>query len=245
MKRATNLFMTITVASAAACGGGGQANNQNASDNAASPAATSAPANTAAGSQAARQPARMPDVLSKAESAAEDIQDDIAGGSWSAASGKVDTLANLQSRIAATGPAQNDLDAYATALDTLRAAVQQQRRNQALTSANRMSRALNGMMEAYPTRVPIDVAYMDVAGRDVIYDAQEGQWSQADSAVSELRQRYSAVKSHVTLADASLDQRITGEISRLQSAVSAHNLGPAKSVATAILDDVDRIEQTY
>lgn len=186
-----------------------------------------------------------PDVLSRAESASEDVQDDISAGDWAAALVRVDTLRSLQSRLATLRSAPGNIGTYASALDSLRSAVSRRSTDAALNAANRISRAVTGMMAGYSATVPIAVAYMDVAGRDALYGATQGRWSEADSAAGELHQRYSTVQAHVQRADTALDRRVSGEIRQLRDAIRARNAGPARALATSLLKDVDEIEKTY
>jgi hypothetical protein len=101
------------------------------------------------------------------------------------------------------------------------------------------------MMADYPTKVPVEVAYMDVAGRDVLYAAQQGRWGDAADPVGEVGRRYAAVRAEVRARDPSLDRRVTSEIAQLQRAVVSRARDRATSLAEALLEDVDRIEQTF
>ena len=106
-----------------------------------------------------------------------------------------------------------------------RPAITRRSRADVLTAGNRVSRVVTAIMTDYPTKVPVGVTLMDVAGRDALYASQQGRWADAAKARAELGRNYAAVQVHVRARDPALDR--------------------ATSLAQALLDDVDRIEQTF
>jgi hypothetical protein len=112
-------------------------------------------------------------------------------------------------------------------------------------AANQVSRIVTGIMADYPMKVPVEVAYMDVAGRDVLYAAQQGRWSSAADPVAEVGRNYAAVQAEVRARNPALDQLVTSEIAHLQVAVASRARDRATSLAQALLEDVDHIEQTF
>ncbi len=247
MQRAVELSLICLAAALAGCGGGGGSPGQGSGGNAQAGAATQDTAAPAArqATPAATDSAGVPAAMEQAEGLAEDAQDDIPAGRWSAAGSKVSQLQGLRSQLTSAGAATGDVDAFASAVDSLASAIGRRARFPALTAANRVSRLLNGMMASYPTKVPIAVAYMDVAGRDVLYHAQQGQWTAANDAVSEVRHNYTSVADHVKAADAQLDSTVIGELDRMQRAIASKDASTATSLANRLLEDVDRIEKTY
>jgi hypothetical protein len=147
-------------------------------------------------------------------------------------------------QLAATDVAPAQRSRYTAALDSLSGAMSRRSRGDALTAANGVSRIVTDITAGYPARVPVDVTYMDVAGRDVLYAAREGRWSSATAPVAEIGQRYAAVQKDVTARNPALDRRVTSEIAELRRAVDAGERVRAATLAQALLDDVDRIEQT-
>jgi hypothetical protein len=133
----------------------------------------------------------------------------------------------------------------ANTLDFLVVALAERSRPKALTAANRVSRVVTDIMAAYPTTVPIDVAYMDVGTRDVLYDTEQRHWSRAAVGAADLLGHYADVQSHVRARDPALDRRVASEIGQLRRAIDAREQAPAVTLAKALLDDVDRIEQSY
>jgi len=148
-------------------------------------------------------------------------------------------------KLASVGVAETKRSAYVNALDSLAAAIARRSRAGALTAGNRVSRVVAGIMADYPTKVPVDVTLMDVAGRDVLYAAQQGRWGDAANATAELGRNYAVVQVHVRARDSALNRRVTAEIVRLQRAVVSRARDRATSLALALLEDVDRIEQTF
>ncbi len=233
----------------AACGGSSRQNGSAPAAAAAAPAGTTAavmpaaPPGSAAAAPAPGVP--MPASLEKAEGLAQDIQDDIQNGSWAAAQSKLSGLRTLTDTLSATGAASSNVGFYTASVDSLATAVRAHQRYPALQAANSMSRALTAMMAPYPTTVPIQVAYMDVAGRDGLYDAKQGHWGPAGDAVTEMRQNYGAVAAHVKQKSPRLDQRIRAEIAALQKAVARRSSARFSTQATKFLEDVDNVEKTY
>jgi hypothetical protein len=183
-------------------------------------------------------------ALNQAEGLAEDIQDDLLASNWAAATSKVASLRTLEQPLAGAAPGAS-ASQYTAYLDSLDTAVKQKNRFRALETANRVSHVINAMMANYPTKVPIEVADMDVAARDAQYAADQGSWAAAAAASAEIRRTYSAVQAHVKGRDPALDARVTGEMAKLDAAIAARSKSTVDSLAKAILDDVDKVEATY
>ncbi len=230
-----------------ACGGNPQQSSAGAPLAEQAPAGSTPAAPAAAGAPAAdTTTARaMPTSFEKAEGLAEDIQDDIQNRGWSAAAAKISGLRSLRDSIAATQAAQASLASYTRALDSLAAAVRSRSRYPALEAANHIGRTLNAMMARYATAVPIDVASMDVAGRDGLYDAQQGHWRAAGQAVAEMQQSYGAVRSHVKQKAPAVDGRITTELAAMRQAIQSRSASRFTAAAKRFLDDVDNVERMY
>jgi len=84
-----------------------------------------------------------------------------------------------------------------------------------------------------------------VAGRDAIYAAETGRWQDASAATEELRANYTGVGTHVAGKDSTLDRRVRQQLSQLDRAVAAKSAARVRAIATALLGDVDLVEQTY
>jgi len=186
-----------------------------------------------------------PSSVEQAEALAEDAQTYIDQNAWPAAEAKFRELKVVGESLASVGVAEAKRSAYVNALDSLGAAIARRSQAGALTAGNRVSRVVAGIMADYPTKVPVDVTLMDVAGRDVLYAAQQGRWGDAANATAELGRNYAVVQVHVRARDSALNRRVTAEIVRLQRAVVSRARDRATSLALALLEDVDRIEQTF
>jgi hypothetical protein len=77
----------------------------------------------------------------------------------------------VECKLASVGVARTKRSSYGDALVSLDAAISRRSRADALTAGNRLSRVVTDIMADYPTKVPAEVVYMDVAGRDVLYAA--------------------------------------------------------------------------
>lgn len=187
----------------------------------------------------------VPPALDKAESLAEDVQDDIAASAWPAAETKARALMSAKDQLASSGIPAAAVATFGALTDSLLSAVAKKDTNPARGIANRISRAINGMMAAFSTKVPIDVAYMDVAARDALYAADEKRWPAAETAVAELRRRYATVQEHVKERAAALDKTISSELDRMEKAATEKKQKALTSLAKTLLEDIDRIEKTY
>jgi hypothetical protein len=187
----------------------------------------------------------LPPPVEQAEALAEDAQTYLDQNAWPAAEAKFRELKVVGESLASVGVAEIKRSAYGNALDSLGAAMTRRSRADALTAGNRVSRVVADIMADYPTQVPIDVTLMDVAGRDALYAAQQGRWGDASNAAGEIGRSYAAIQLHVRTRDSALDRRVAAEIARLQHAATSRARDQATSLALALLEDVDRIEQTF
>jgi hypothetical protein len=198
------------------------------------------------GSAAAPTPtASAPPPVEQAEALAEDVQTDLTQNAWPTAEARLRGLRSLGEKLDSVGVSQPKQSAYRRAVDSLGAAITRRSRTDALTAGNYVSRVVTGIMADYPTKVPVEVVYMDVAGRDVLYAAQQGRWSGTAGPMAELGRSYAAVQAHVSTRNPALNQRVTSEIAPLRRAVLSRARDRATSLAQRLLDDVDRIEQTF
>ena len=85
---------------------------------------------------------------------------------------------------------------------------------------------------------------MDVAGRDLVYAAERGDWATADGALQELKTRYGEVAPHVQSADGALAKRIEQELATLTTTTTAHDAAKSAKTARVLLEEVDAIERT-
>jgi hypothetical protein len=186
----------------------------------------------------------VPPAVLTAEGLAEDVQTDLDTSGWQSARAKV---AQLQTNRPALRNAvgSGNVVTYEAALDSLIVQTGRRDRPASLESANAMSRALLAITSGYDITVPIQVGYLDVAGRDAIYRAEAGRWQDAAASSAELRANYAAVRAHVAGKDPTLDVRLRQRLNALDGAVSAKNAVRVRVVATGVLDDVDLIERTY
>jgi spore germination protein YaaH len=166
---------------------------------------------------------------------AEDVQTDLDQNAWPAAEAKLRELRGVGQQLAAADVAR--------ALDSLSVAITRRSRTDALVAANRVSRAVTDIMAGYSIGVPVDVTYMDVAGRDLLYAAREGRWSTATESMAEMGRRYATVQNDVRARNPALDRRVTSEMASLRRAVTRHERARTTSLAQALLEEVDRIEQ--
>lgn len=187
----------------------------------------------------------LPSPVERAEALAEDVQTDVDQNAWPAAEAKLHELSGMGEKLASVGVARTKRSAYGDGVVSLGAAITHRSRADALTAGNRLSRVVTDMMADYPTKVPAEIAYMDVAGRDVLYAAQQGRWGGAADPVGEVGRRYATVQADVRARNPALDQRVTSEIARLQRAVVSRARDRTTSLAQALLEDVDRIEQAF
>jgi len=185
-----------------------------------------------------------PAALVRAEGLAEDIQADLEAGNWTMARTRTAELQTNRPALRAVLRPRK-LAGYEAAADSLSAMLSREDRPAALQWANRVSRAIVGIMANYDLTVPIQVGYLDVAGRDVIYAAEGARWQDAAAAARELSANYAGVGPHVARTDQTLDRRFRQRLREVDRAVAAKDAVRVRAIATALLDDVDLVEQTY
>ena len=187
----------------------------------------------------------LPPAVEQAEALAEDVQTDLEQNAWPAAEAKVRDLRGVRQKLDSIGIPQTKRTAYGNALDSLGAAITRRSQADALTAGNRVSRVVTGIMAGYPTKVPVDVTMMDVAGRDALYAAQQKRWGDAAHAAGEVERSYAAVQVRVRARNPALDGQVTTEIAQLHHAVDSRAADQAVRLARALLQNVDRIEQAF
>lgn len=240
MRRTTGWWLLVPLV--AACNVG--TDRANAAVDSVPVAPAQSPATAGASAPAATTAGTVPTPLEAAEGLAEDVQTDIAGSNWTAAAANAKELQNTAAGVvSAAGPGASA--AYRAAVDSLAAQVGRRDRAASLVSANAVSRDLVRMFVAFHPKVPVQVAYMDVAGRDVVYAAERGDWSAATRAVQELRTNYDAVQAHVSASNPALANRVAGELQQVADAVQGKNAAEAKRTGNVLLEEVDLIEKTY
>jgi hypothetical protein len=188
----------------------------------------------------------LPQVASVAEGLAEDIQSDLDTLGWTDARARLTQLQTNRSTLRTAVVADPaTLASYEAALDSLAAQIGRRDRLASLQSANRMTRVLLAVAANYDLTVPVQVGLLDVAGRDAIYRAEAGDWQAVAASVAELRTQYAVVQAHVAGKDAALSARLAQRLTDLEAAVSAKEATRVRTLATALLEDVDLAERTY
>lgn len=189
--------------------------------------------------------AAVPPVLQQAEELTEDIQDTINAGNWSGALKMLTRLQTSSTQLRTTHGKAHEVAMFDSALSSLAQGVKSRNRLAADTSANRAAFAAVTMMASYHPRVPVAVGFMDVSARDAMYKAELNDWKGVDHATSELDKHYGSVSGHVRSRNPSLDTSLKSQMEALKRAAKSKNMNQVKTASMAILEQVDRIEQTY
>lgn len=196
---------------------------------------------------AAEQPggAMVPPVLERAEELTEDIQDSINANKWDAAQRMTTQLQSAATELRTVHAKPKEVAMFDSAIAALSANVKAKNRIAADTSANRASFAVITMMSSYRPRIPVSVGYMDVAARDAMYKAELGDWKGVSHAISELDKNYASVASHVQNRNPQLDTSFRAHLDALKKAAKSKDANAVKQASQVILDEVDKIEQTF
>lgn len=187
----------------------------------------------------------IPPALQQAEGLTEDIQDSINAGNWSGAEKMVTKLQTASTQLRSTHAKKKEVETLDTAIASLARDVKSRNRLAADTSANRAAFATISMMASYHPRIPVAVGFMDVAARDAMYKAELGDWHGVDKASSDLSKHYSSVSHNVKSKNATLDTNVKAQLDALKNAAKAKNASQVKATSTTLLEDIDRIEQTF
>jgi hypothetical protein len=193
-------------------------------------------------------PVAKPAALTKSENLAEDIQDDINTQGWRSADGKLTDLLSEVDGVSrsVTNDARTDLALdYRADLDSLMARVARRDRLASLVAANDLCRLLASVASGYQAPAPVTVTLLDVSGRDLLYRSEAGLWPAAAKSVAEFRQGYGTLRPHVSARDTALDGRVARDLDEAERKVLARDSAGVRVAANTLLDDVDRIEQTY
>lgn len=196
----------------------------------------------------------QPQALQQAANLADKLQDDIAAGRWDVAQQKLSALQRLVPRLDSLEEALEaqghveERDAgpeVGVFVDSLANRLEAQRRLPALVSANAVARALLPLIGAFSTPAQLAVARLDVAGRDLQYDAERGSWDEAAAVLKEIREAYATVQPHLVKDAPDLNATVQRRLANLADALEAHLHVRAHALAGEFIQDVDLIHSTY
>lgn len=187
----------------------------------------------------------MPPVLMQVELVTEAIQDTIAAGKWKVAEKMATSLHQVQDQLEEVGAPPSDIARLESNVQELRAALLNQNALEANLAANRASRSVMMMTQAFASPVPAAVRLMGIDARDVLYMTQRADWSSANEATAALLDRYGEVQPHVRSNDPELDRRTEADLNALQRAVGASDGPRIEMLVERILREVALIGQLY
>ena len=166
--------------------------------------ASAAPAGAsgrAAGRAGGTSTAKPPKPLTTIEEQAEDIIDRVPSGKWARVTKDVAVInasrKALEGRATADGLDQAVLDDFDAALSRLVAATKAKSAPKALQSANDVSRSTVELLGSYDLDEPIQVARLDVIGRQILLDAEAGSPADAADQVEMARARWDTIRGDV------------------------------------------------
>jgi hypothetical protein len=175
----------------------------------------------------------------------EDLYDAARGNDWAAAAAHLDSLKQAASDLPVSGEASGGMkSALKTQLTVLATAVADQDRVAAMRAANEVTRLAAELTNPYKPAVPTEVTLLDYSGRELELWGETGDFAKMDDATARLRRTWNAVRGSVEKqpGGAEAAARFEALVARAETPRAA---GDYAAVATAILDEVDKLEQLF
>jgi hypothetical protein len=192
----------------------------------------------------------LPESLSDVEAATEDVIDQVdAGGMWPAI---VKAAADISAAWESYKPqgkldraddkVVSEMDAFIAQLSASAAAQDAATTEQA---ANDVSRDLIEVFALYDIGHPIQIARLDVIGRQIVIDVKRGDIVAAASQVAAAQTQYQAIKEDIQSRSADVDDSTEDTLDAMQSAADKSDAATLTSEAKAFLEIVDDMERLY
>jgi uncharacterized protein YpuA (DUF1002 family) len=184
---------------------------------------------TATSSQGAK--AALPGELDALESAAEDIMDDADSGDWVKAQQKVNAiqqnLTALGSSFQSAGVPSQLIDGIGAPLAELGKQVQAKNALQTKIQANQITKVIPDIYDYYQVKTPTDLGRLDYLGREVALNVQQGDWTTANSNMTQIKDVWAKFKPTLNTAA----QRSAADF---ESSIDALSGDVGKQDATAV-----------
>jgi len=238
-RRACRRAAIVACAISVAAGGG-------AAMAAAAPAGSALATTRAMQAQSSNPP---PKPLLTIEEQAEDIIDRAPGKQWARIAKDIRTLktarAAYQARAKADGIAPNVLTDFDGALARLTAAAKARQVANTLQAANDVSRATVELFGSYDIGHPVQIARLDVIGRQIGLDIDQKNGSDLQTQINDANAQWTAIRDEVTTRSSAVGEQVDGTLAALDEASATNKTGLLKAEVRVLLETVDALEELY
>jgi hypothetical protein len=196
------------------------------------------------------EPGTVPGPLSTLEAQAEDIMDIVPGGAWEQiradAAAIREAWGEYGNRAGDDRTPQAFQDALVEALDRLQTASEAKDAEGTLQAANDLSAAVVDLFTVYHPATPTDLGWLDVLGRQVILDADAGDYPSAMESVANISAIWARLKPVILAQDGSdVVAQFESSLEQQQAALDKEDAAALKEVANSALELVDVMEKLF
>ena len=190
-------------------------------------------------------PGAVPAPLESVAQHGEDLYDAARGNDWTAASAHLDSLKRAAPELPVTGEGSGGMkEAVRSQLTVLDSSVKTHDRVATMRAANEVTRLAAELTHPYKPTVPFEITLLDYSGRELQLWSEVGDLEKLSDATERLRRTWNAVRGRVEKRPGGTEAaaRFEALVARAESPTAA---GDYAAVATAILDEVDKLEQLF
>jgi hypothetical protein len=197
----------------------------------------------------AQQAPKPPKTLVAIEEQAEDVIDRVPSKRWVRVAKDIAkikaTWAAYQARAKADGVPANVLDDLDSTLGRLSTAAKAKDGPDTLQAANDLSGALVEVFASYDLGHPIEIARLDIIGRQIGFDTAAGEPDAVAAQIDAARAQWGAIRDQVTAHSAAVGAQVDATLDALTEANAARNTGLLKAETRVLLETVDAMESLY
>jgi len=192
----------------------------------------------------------VPTPLQTIEGAAEDIIDLAPSGNWDKINADVTAIASAWQaylpQAIQDGADQKTVDALSAALEQLKTAVAHQDAAAGMQSANAISAAVVDLFELYHPAVSADIGRLDVYGRQIILEAQAGNWEAAQNNLRAEQEVFARLKQSLSEHNgADIIRRYEASLEAQETGLQSRDVAALIHAAQDALEIVDAMESLY
>jgi hypothetical protein len=190
-----------------------------------------------------------PKPLLTIEEQAEDIIDRAPGKQWARIAKDVTKIkmarAAYQARASADGIAPNVLDEFDSAFGRLTAAAKAKQVEDTLQAANDVSGATVDLFSSYDIGHPVQIARLDVIGRQIGFDLAKDDRTGVQSQIENAKTQWAAIRDEISTRSSAVGQQVDGTLAALDEADASNTTGLLKAEVRVLLETIDALEQLY
>lgn len=191
----------------------------------------------------------QPNQIDTIESNAEDIMDNLAKNDWSAAKTRVDemktALAELKPILQSANVSASLTDGIETALAELEKQVANKQVYQAKVQANAVTKYIPDIADSYETVLPTDLGRLDYYGREIALNAENKDWTSADSNFDKGKEAWMRLKLQLNTRYQNDIDQFDQSVNSLRDSIDEKDQAAAIKEANRMLEFVDTLEKDF